>query len=219
MKYTSCEALLWRVMIAPMERVAARCGGALDRRSWRRDTGRIYREIIARTPDVGSMRENPLRMSLSGGALWIAGWKAARGRMNAQAFADMVTACMRTKVMKLAFSAKSPFTEKAQRKRVESARRANAIDSPMNWNTEVIPGRDAEEITILYHRCGLCALGRREGCAQLLPHMCQCDFISVDYMGGRLYRTQTLAEGGSCCDFYICKKGSHWDRMRQEARR
>lgn len=30
-------------------------------------------------------------------------------------------------------------------------------------------------------------------------------------MGGRLYRTKTLASGGDCCDFYICKKDSRWD--------
>ena len=89
----------------------------------------------------------------------------------------------------------------------------------MNWNMEVIPGRDTEEITIIDRRCGLCELARREGCGELVPHMCQCDFISVEYMGGRLFRTGTLAEGGSCCDFYICKKGSHWDRARQAAQR
>lgn len=39
------------------------------------------------------------------------------------------------------------------------------------------------------------------------------------HMGFRIYkrseldeqhRTQTLADGKECCDFYICKKGSHW---------
>ena len=216
MKYTSCEILLWRVMINSMERSAVRCGAALDRRIWRKKTKQFYREIIARTADIGSVKENYLRMSLSGGALWIAGWKASEGRMDTQAFSDMVSACMNTRIMRLAFSSKSPFSEKAQQKRLESARRTNAIKSPMNWNVEVLLGRDVEEITILYHRCGLYELGRQEGCQELVPYMCQSDFISVNHMGGRLYRTQTLAGGGSCCDFYICKKDSHWDQERQK---
>jgi hypothetical protein len=33
----------------------------------------------------------------------------------------------------------------------------------------------------------------------------------VDMMGGVLHRTKTLATGGDCCDFYVCKKGSKWD--------
>ena len=41
--------------------------------------------------------------------------------------------------------------------------------------------------------------------------MCVLDTLSVDMFGGVLYRTKTLAEGRDCCDFYICKKGSHWD--------
>ena len=36
--------------------------------------------------------------------------------------------------------------------------------------------------------------------------------MSIDWMGGVLYRTKTLATGGDCCDFYICKKDSKWDR-------
>lgn len=41
--------------------------------------------------------------------------------------------------------------------------------------------------------------------------MCEMDYISVELMGGVLHRTGTLATGASCCDFYICKKGSKWD--------
>ena len=73
-------------------------------------------------------------------------------------------------------------------------------------NAEVIFGRDAEEYTILYHQCGLCALGRQEGLPHLVPYLCALDTMSVDWMGGRLYRTKTLAAGGDCCDFYICKR-------------
>ena len=41
------------------------------------------------------------------------------------------------------------------------------------------------------------------------------DFISVDLMGGVLYRTGTLAEGAEKCDFYVCKKDSKWDKERK----
>lgn len=41
--------------------------------------------------------------------------------------------------------------------------------------------------------------------------MCEMDYISVELMGGVLHRTGTLAAGASCCDFYVCKKGSKWD--------
>ena len=81
--------------------------------------------------------------------------------------------------------------------------------------TETIPGRDTDEYTINYHRCGLCALGKQEHLEELIPYMCAMDFISADLMGGVLYRTGTLAEGAEKCDFYVCKKDSKWDKERK----
>lgn len=49
----------------------------------------------------------------------------------------------------------------------------------------------------------------------LVPYMCTLDVKSVEWMGGVLYRTKTLAAGGDCCDFYICRKDSKWDRQKQ----
>ena len=103
-----------------------------------------------------------------------------------------------------------------QKKKVKKDRIANAIsDSEFNWMTETIPGRDADEYTINYHRCGLCALGKQEHLEELIPYMCAMDFISADLMGGVLYRTGTLAEGAEKCDFYVCKKDSKWDKERK----
>lgn len=46
---------------------------------------------------------------------------------------------------------------------------------------------------------------------ELIKYMCQMDYISIDMMGGVLYRTKTLATGGDCCDFHVVKKGSKMD--------
>ena len=85
----------------------------------------------------------------------------------------------------------------------------------MPYPTANSTGRDADEYTINYHRCGLCALGKQEHLEELIPYMCAMDFISADLMGGVLYRTGTLAEGAEKCDFYVCKKDSKWDKERK----
>ena len=107
--------------------------------------------------------------------------------------------------------AKTVFTWTAQQKRAAKAVRDNAAPGgPFNWQAEIILGRDTEEYTIRYRQCGLCALGRQEGLPHLVPYLCALDTLSIDWMGGALYRTKTLATGGDCCDFYICKKDSKW---------
>lgn len=137
--------------------------------------------------------------------------------MSERCFAGMVNASMRSPLVVASFrvKAKTAFTLKAQQKRASVASLADADSNPFQWDAEIIFGRDAEEYSILYRQCGLCALGRQEGLPHLVPHLCALDTMSFDWMGGRLYRTKTLAAGDDCCDFYICKKDSRWDKERQ----
>lgn len=184
----------------------------------KQDAKRIYNKMANRTPEIGSLRENPLRVCLSAGMLWLSVYEAAAGRMDEDCFAGMVRAGIETPLVKMTFKhkAKTAFTLKAQQKQTEKAAKVNSCSSgPFNWYTEVILGRDADEYTINYRQCGLCALGRQEGLAHLVPYMCLVDIQSVEWMGGVLYRTKTLASGGDCCDFYICRKGCRWDEEKK----
>ena len=127
--------------------------------------------------------------------------------MSNQRFGEMITATMQAPLIKKAFESKNPFDIEYQKKKVEKDKISNAIsDSEFNWITETIPGRNADEYITIYHRCGLCALGKQEHLEELVSYMYAMDFISVDYMGDMLQRTGTLAQGAKMCDFYICKK-------------
>ena len=208
MNYTYCERLMW-VAIAPAAfRYLARQELGWDISALKQLSKQIYRQMVSRTPDIGSMMENPLRVCLTGGILWLSIYKAAEEKMSEKCFEGMVSASMRSPLVVAAFrsKAKTAFTLKAQQKRATVAPLANADRNSFQWNAEFIFGRDAEEYTILYRQCGLCALGRQEGLPHLVPYLCALDTMSVDWMGGRLYRTKTLAAAGDCCDFYICQK-------------
>lgn len=219
MKYTYCEALIWYAMAPAMFRYLERKEPAWHIAALKKETKRIYKEMAARTPDIGSLKENFLRICLSGGMLWLSAYEAAEGKMSEECFAGLVEASVEAPLVKKSFEgkAKTAFTLEAQQKRAANAVKGNALsDSPFNWNTEVILGRDTDEYTINYHRCGLCALGKQEGLLHLVPYMCMIDIKSVEWMGGALYRTKTLARGGDCCDFYICRKDSKWDRQKRK---
>lgn len=47
-----------------------------------------------------------------------------------------------------------------------------AKNNPFHWSCKVIPGREADEYTINYHQCGLCALGRQERLSRLRCIVC-----------------------------------------------
>ena len=160
MNYTYCERLMW-VAIAPAAfRYLARQELGWDISALKQLSKQIYRQMVSRTPDIGSMMENPLRVCLTGGILWLSIYKAAEEKMSEKCFEGMVSASMRSPLVVTAFrgKAKTAFTLKAQYKRAATASLADADRNPFQWNAEVIFGRDAEEYTILYHQCGLRAI-------------------------------------------------------------
>ena len=217
MTYTYCETAIWHIMTPAAFRYLSAQEPDWDIPALKRKSKQIYCQMISRTPDIGSMTKNPLRVCMTAGMLWLSVYEAAEGRMSEERFAGMVNASMKAPLVQKSYrnKAKIAFTLKAQKKRMAFAARTDAADNPYQWDAEVILGRDADEYTILYHQCGLCALGRQEGLSHLVPYMCALDTMSIDWMGGVLYRTKTLATGGNCCDFYICKKDSRWNKERQ----
>lgn len=218
MRRSVCETVIWFAMASAALRYLRQAEPDWDIPGLKRKTKETYRQMIDRTPDIGPLKENSLRICQAAGMLWLSFYEAAAGRMSEERFAGMVDASMNAALVKASFTSKgkSAFTLEAQKKRADNAVRGNAAPGEaFNWNTEVILGRDADEYTILYRQCGLCALGKQEGLPHLVPYMCAVDTMSFDWMGGRLYRTQTLASGGELCDFYICRKGSKWDKERQ----
>ena len=217
MKYTCCERLMWQFIAPASLRYLSERGW--DVPALKRKGKMIYRRMVRRTPGIGGLTGKSLHICLVAGMIWLSLYEAAEDKMGGECFGNMVVAGLESPVVKASFAgkAKTAFTLAAQKKRAARAARDNAAPGgAFNWQAEVILGRDAEEYTILYCQCSLCALGRQEGLPQLVPRLCALDTLSIDWMGGALYRTQTLAAGGNCCDFTICKKDSKWDRERKE---
>lgn len=218
MKYTCCEAMMWAVLSPACFRILA--AEHPEWPSFKKRAKQIYRAMAARTPETGALAQNSLRICLASGMVWLSIYEAAEGRMEEACFAQMVLGSMNTRLIRFSFKGKgkAAFTHRGQQKRKMNAEKSNALASgPFGWKTDVVFGRDEDEFTIFYHQCGLCALGRQEGLFHLVRHMCVVDTLSVEWMGGALYRTKTLAAEEDCCDFYICRKDSHWDRARREA--
>ena len=212
MKNTICEKLMWTAMNGTIMKFLAMELPACDMQSLKTKFRNQYRKIRSGVEDIGPITKNPLRICLTGGVIWLAAYEACEGKMDEEMFSRMITDTMKSPLFQKAFGAKGPFVSEKQRKKVVAFQTANGIsDSEYNWYTDYTPGRDETEYFCTYRKCGLCTLGRKYGHPELIPYMCQMDYISIDMMGAILYRTQTLATGGDCCDFHVVKKGSKWE--------
>ncbi|AIZ37140.1 L-2-amino-thiazoline-4-carboxylic acid hydrolase [Parvimonas micra] len=213
MKNSLCEKIMWYVLSPTIFKFIKQYWKDIDIKNVKRISKKNYKDMIKRTPDIGSLRKNPLRVCLTSGILWLSIYEAMEGKMDQEQFGEMVSATMEAPILKKNFQKQKAFDIKTQKKKIEKNKIANAVsDSEFNWNTELILGRDENEYTVIYHRCGLCALGKQEHHEELIPYMCKMDYETIAMMGGVLKRKGTIATGADCCDFYICKKGSKWDK-------
>lgn len=213
MKNSLCEKIMWYALSPTIFQFIKQYWKDIDIKNVKRISKNNYKDMIQRTPDIGSLRKNPLRVCLTSGILWLSIYDAMEGKMNQEQFGEMVSATIEAPMLKKNFQKQKAFDIKTQKKKIEKNKIANAAsDSEFNWNTELILGRDENEYTVIYHRCGLCALGKQEHHEELIPYMCKMDYETIAMMGGVLKRKGTIATGADCCDFYVCKKGSKWDK-------
>ena len=126
------------------------------------NTKKRYKQIVTELPDIGELRKNSLRVCLSGAALWLAFYETCEEKIEDEEFGEMVKATINSPLIKKAFIAKKPFTKKAQIQKEKNVERDNkASNNEFNWKTEFIKGRDENEYTIIYKKCGICALARK----------------------------------------------------------
>ena len=52
-------------------------------------------------------------------------------------------------------------------------------------------------------RCPVCAYAEKLGVSELIPLFCELDEVMIALQHGVLHRTQTIAGGGDCCDYFI----------------
>lgn len=213
MKNSLCEKIMWYALSPTIFQFIKQYWKNIDIKNVKRISKNNYKDMIKRTPDIGSLRKNPLRVCLTSGILWLSIYDAMEGKMNQEQFGEMVSATIEAPMLKKNFQKQKAFDIKTQKKKIEKNKIANAAsDSEFNWSTELILGRDENEYTVIYHRCGLCTLGKQEYHEELIPYMCKMDYETIAMMGGVLKRKGTIATGADCCDFYVCKKGSKWDK-------
>ena len=71
MTYTYCESLMLAAIAPTAFRYLARQELGWDISAMKQRSRQIYWQMVFRTPDIGPMMENPLRVCLTGGMLWL----------------------------------------------------------------------------------------------------------------------------------------------------
>ena len=162
----------------------------------------VYRAMVETTPPLS--KGDSFTGNLLMGCYALAFYKAYPDLISDTLFHQLVLTLCSSKPMVDGHKKEDAFDEKMLIKKEKDAVLSQDANFEMGWKFTLQRNEDSYDLT--YMKCGLCQLGKRENCFHLIRYLCEADFITYDLMGADLRRTQTLANGGSCCDFHVSKK-------------
>jgi hypothetical protein len=82
-------------------------------------------------------------------------------------------------------------------------------DNPDNWHYTFSYDMSIPDCSIVYTKCAICEMARREDCFHLMRYLCKTDFAQQELMGNTLIRTKTIGNGDEICDFHIIGKSEN----------
>ena len=202
--------LTWKYfnVIAPVLRhlIQSRYGYELAKRAY--DGARpIYRDLIDRSPHIGA--GNPMEKNIYEACVFFSMYRASEGDITPDMMRQVVHDLFSLPFMKAA----GAFTDlrnpndmvKLNARLHENAHWAE--DRPeirdATWDFNFGDSRGCTVASYYFTHCPLNDLCRQEGLMDILPVMCEIDYITPTLMHGKLTREHTLAQDGPYCDYLI----------------
>ena len=165
-----------------------------------------YKAMVARTPGIGSMKENMFAAVMYMACYGYSYYKADPKHITVEVFDGMIDALCKSNMMKRFYKDKNCFDPKEIERYVRGSKRSKKREYPMDWVFDFSYDLSVPEYYVTHYECGVCKIGQQENLEFLTSHMCVMDYPTIEYKGGKLLRTKTLANGDDCCDFHVIRK-------------
>jgi hypothetical protein len=206
----------WRPDLLPA--LEARLGAAEAARAFD-DVQTRFRALLGAMPDPGWRA--PLSRAFSvGGAIYIAVYLALRPRgfdaARAWEVCDEATRAHFTRLQGLVrWAASAGMFSALTRWLTRSLARRSRTSPVGGWVAEYVPPEPgSRDYGVTYTRCAIRDLAIAQGAADFAPFICLSDVIGSETLGWGLRRTETLAQGGTRCDFRF-RRGQPTDVIRR----
>ena len=106
---------------------------------------------------------------------------------------------------------KEVFSQQVKQQNKQDAHRSQQSQYPFDWKLEYSDGDDetSQDYKVTMSECGIVKFFKQENLEEIAPYLCLTDFIPWDNSNIRVTRSQTLANGGSVCDYHYLGLGSN----------
>ena len=173
-----------------------------------------FERLIPQFPYIGG-RANPLTTNLVQAGYGLALYRVLQ-RQNGtlEEAGELIHLAMERRLDQIPaflrhWMAQLKYSPRRIRKLKARAKESQLRRYPGDWVFEVIDGGGKTfDVGIDYIECGIEKFMRSQGAAELIPYLCNTDYVLFRAVGMGLTRTKTLAWGCDRCDFRIARRGS-----------
>lgn len=203
MKYTN---KYWKLLIPFMKKSLNKRYGKEYTKELVEKADGIYRDMLNRVDDVGE--DNPMASNIYECLVVLAIWKAADGKISVNDLREICVGIMSMPVLKVVGLFINGNKKSGVRKFSKMIHKDAAwLDEhpeykAASWDFNFDETKHDKGFYYHFTQCPLNNFARREGCLEVLPVMCDVDFLTAKLMHFKLHREHTLASGGKVCDYW-----------------
>lgn len=204
MKYTD---KYWKMLMPYIKKSLNRRYGKAYTKGLVQKTDLVYRDMLNRADDIGA--DNPMASNTYECLLFLAVWKASDGRISVDGLREISVDVMSAPMLKMA-GLFINGNKKNGIKRLRDMMLKNAAwlekhpqYKDVSWDFNFDETRHKDGFYYHFTQCPLNNFARKEGYLEVLPVMCDIDHLTAKLMHLKLNREQTLAGGGSMCDYWF----------------
>ncbi len=165
-----------------------------------------YKAMLGRMDDIGA--DNPMASNVYMSFIFFAVYRVADGMITIEALRTIAHEIMEWKPLKITglfMNANKPGGISSIRKMM--LKNAEWLDrhpqyKKYSWDFNFDDNKHRDGYYYHFTQCPLNNFARREGLIDVLPVMCDIDFLTAGLMHATLHREHTLAGGGKICDYW-----------------
>lgn len=197
----------WKMLVPMIKKSLVKRFGKDETAKLLAKTDEIYRDMLNRANDIG--KDNPMASNMYECLIFLALWKAADGKISVEELREITHEMLTApafKAMGLIINANKP----SGMKRIGNMMKKNSQwleEHPkykkFSWDFNFDETKHSEGFYYHFTKCTLNDFARKEGYLDVLPVMCDIDYLTAGLMHAKLIREHTLASGGEVCDYWF----------------
>lgn len=202
MKY---QPLIWAIMTHGLKpELQKRWQG--DVKEVIRKSKPIYKDLLTKVEGISD--KNPMAHNITTAFVIIAVWLASDREISPDVMGDAVNAMLDSGFLKAIMGMVNMNSEKGVRFLKNNIKKsaAYAEKHPEEYNTWKFVFDDSLHKDGFYYHFTFCPIAdfcSRYGYQEIMPALCNIDYVTIGMMHSVLKREHTIASGGDICDYWI----------------